>query len=82
MQNNTYPTVDSEPVTACIYDEEQAGVWLAFTKNQPEFIANVDKSAYQKILDYMATCSSMRHHMDLYFDALNANSNNRNYLNN
>ena len=79
MQYNNTPSINSEPVTACIYDEQQAGVWLVFTKDQPEFIANVDKCGYQKILNFLATCSSMRNHIYNYFDSLKEESKSRRY---
>ncbi|KXI27759.1 hypothetical protein [Paraglaciecola hydrolytica] len=79
MPNTSNLSVQSEPVTACIYDENQSGVWLLFTRDQPEFVANIDKGAYQKILHYLATCSSMRQHIYRYFEALQANTQNRNF---
>ena len=63
---------NNEPVTACVYDEDQLGMWLLFTKDEPEFVANVDKCAYQKILQYMASYSSLRHNIYRYFDSLRA----------
>lgn len=70
MQNNSQLTENNEPVTACVYDENQLGMWLLFTNDEPEFVANVDKCAYQKILSYMASCSSLRQNIYRYFDTL------------
>ena len=70
MRINNQLSQNNEPVTACVYDEDQLGVWLLFTKDEPEFVANVDKHAYQKILSYMASCSSLRHNIYRYFDTL------------
>lgn len=70
MQTHTHSNITNEAVTACIYDENQAGVWLLFTKNLPEFVPDIDKIAYSKTLNYLATYSSLRNNIHRFFAAL------------
>ncbi|WP_340677466.1 hypothetical protein [Paraglaciecola sp.] len=72
MQNNGDPSMTNEPITACVYDENHSGIWLLFTKEQPEFIANIDKNAYQKTLQYLTNYSSKRNNLYRFFEALKA----------
>ncbi|MDP5032845.1 MAG: hypothetical protein NWQ54_11155 [Paraglaciecola sp.] len=72
MLANNNSNVPNEAVTACVYDENQSGVWLLFTKNLPEFVPDIDKQAYSQTLNYMNTYSSMRSNIHRFFDALKA----------
>ncbi|WP_340677884.1 hypothetical protein [Paraglaciecola sp.] len=74
MVNRELKHANNEAITACIYDENYSGVWLLFTKEQPEFIANIDKNSYQKILQYLSNYSLKRNNIYRFFEALNANS--------
>ena len=53
---------ENEAITACIYDEQRAGVWLLFTVNEPEFIDNIDRCVYSEILKYMNKYELVRAH--------------------
>lgn len=64
---NTLNYQQDEAITACVYDEQRSGVWLLFTKNDPEFISNIDRRVYSDILRYMAKYQLVREHFKGFF---------------